>query len=108
MDNFDKDFKPLTVQEMGRRGGLKTSQNRAHMAEIGRKGGQNSPTRFKAGDQKTKEIASLGGQTSTGNFSFNKERAAECGKLGGATRGRQTAAKALAKIQEPNPEPDVT
>ncbi len=33
-------FTPEEAREAGRKGGLKVSQNRKHMAEIGRKGGK--------------------------------------------------------------------
>ncbi len=33
-------FTPEEAREAGRKGGLKVSQNRQHMAEIGRKGGK--------------------------------------------------------------------
>ncbi len=36
------EFTPEEAREAGRKGGKAVSQNREHMAEIGRKGGQNS------------------------------------------------------------------
>ncbi|MBI4134982.1 MAG: stress-induced protein [Candidatus Sungbacteria bacterium] len=34
------EFSPIEAREAGKRGGERVSQNREHMAEIGRKGGQ--------------------------------------------------------------------
>ncbi len=42
------EFTPEEAREAGRKGGEKVSQNRHHMAEIGRKGGQSSHKSSKA------------------------------------------------------------
>lgn len=42
------EFTPEEAREAGKKGGLKVSQNRQHMAEIGRKGGQSSHGRQKS------------------------------------------------------------
>jgi general stress protein YciG len=39
------EFDPDEAREAGRKGGLATSRNREHMAEIGRRGGQNKARR---------------------------------------------------------------
>ena len=79
----------MTVEEAGRLGGKKVVQQYGpdHMAKIGRKGGEASPTKFQSGDARTSQIASKGGHASGGNFANDPKRAAEKAK---ATVKRQT------------------
>ena len=80
----------MTVEEAGRLGGKKVVQQYGpeHMASIGRKGGEASPTKFQSGDARTSEIASKGGHASGGNFANDPKRAAEAGRKGGEARSR--------------------
>ena len=91
----------MTVEEAGRLGGKKVVQQYGpdHMAQIGRKGGEASPTKFQSGDARTSQIASKGGHASGGNFANDPKRAAEAGRKGGEARSR---VRRLAKEQ---PEP---
>ena len=112
----------MTVEEAGRLGGKKVVQQYGpeHMANIGRKGGEASPTKFQSGDARTSEIASKGGHASGGNFANDPKRAAEAGRKGGEARSRvrreakrkqmeedgQALATTLAPVVEPiAPEP---
>lgn len=98
-----KEKKPdsgMTVAEAGRLGGNKVVRQYGpeHMREIGRKGGQASPTKFVAGEKRTSEIASAGGKASGGSFANDPSRAAEAGRKGGKTRAaNRKAAKAASK-----------
>ena len=88
---MDKEKKGgMTVEEAGRLGGKKVVQQYGpeHMAAIGRKGGEASPTKFQSGDARTSEIASKGGHASGGNFANDPKRAAEAGRKGGEARSR--------------------
>lgn len=80
----------MTVEEAGRLGGKKVVQQYGpeHMANIGRKGGEASPTKFQSGDERTSQIASKGGHASGGNFANDPKRAAEAGRKGGEARSR--------------------
>lgn len=80
----------MTVEEAGRLGGRKVVNQYGpeHMAKIGRKGGEASPTKFQSGDQRTSQIASKGGHASGGNFANDPKRAAEAGRKGGEARSR--------------------
>jgi general stress protein YciG len=80
----------MTVEEAGRLGGKKVVQQYGpgHMASIGKKGGEASPTKFQSGDQRTAAIASKGGHASGGNFAHDPKRAAEAGRKGGEARSR--------------------
>jgi len=80
----------MTVEEAGRLGGKKVVQQYgpSHMASIGKKGGEASPTKFQSGDQRTSQIASKGGHASGGNFANDPKRAAEAGRKGGEARSR--------------------
>lgn len=80
----------MTVEEAGRLGGKKVVQQYGpeHMAEIGKKGGEASPTKFQSGDPRTASIASKGGHASGGNFANDPRRAAEAGRKGGEARSR--------------------
>jgi general stress protein YciG len=80
----------MTVEEAGRLGGKKVVQQYGpdHMAKIGRKGGEASPTKFQSGDARTSQIASKGGHASGGNFANDPKRAAEAGRKGGEARSR--------------------
>lgn len=80
----------MTVEEAGRLGGKKVVQQYGpgHMAQIGRKGGEASPTKFQSGDSRTSQIASKGGHASGGNFANDPKRAAEAGRKGGEARSR--------------------
>ena len=75
----------MTVEEAGRLGGKKVVQQYGpdHMAKIGRKGGEASPTKFQSGDARTSQIASKGGHASGGNFANDRQRASEAGRKGG-------------------------
>ena len=57
----------------GEAGGSKTAQThgKEFYQEIGEKGGQNSPTKFKSGDARTEEAARKGGKASGNNRSNN-------------------------------------
>lgn len=88
---MDKEKKGgMTVEEAGRLGGKKVVQQYgpSHMASIGKKGGEASPTKFQSGDQRTSQIASKGGHASGGNFANDPKRAAEAGRKGGEARSR--------------------
>src|SRR6266480_4706016 len=80
----------MTVEEAGRLGGKKvvSQYGPEHMAQIGRKGGEASPTKFQSGDARTSQIASKGGHASGGNFANDPKRAAEAGRKGGEARSR--------------------
>lgn len=80
----------MTVEEAGRLGGRKVVQQYGpeHMASIGKKGGEASPTKFQSGDERTSQIASKGGHASGGNFANDPKRAAEAGRKGGEARSR--------------------
>src|SRR4051812_42733863 len=80
----------MTVEEAGRLGGKKVVQQYGpgHMASIGKKGGEASPTKFQSGDARTAAIASKGGHASGGNFAHDPKRAAEAGRKGGEARSR--------------------
>ena len=86
----EKEKGGMTVEEAGRLGGKKVVQQYgpAHMATIGKKGGEASPTKFQSGDQRTSAIASKGGHASGGNFANDPKRAAEAGRKGGEARSR--------------------
>ncbi len=86
----DKGKGGMTVEEAGRLGGKKVVQQYGpgHMARIGRKGGEASPTKFRPGEARTAEIASKGGHASGGNFANDPKRAAEAGRKGGEARSR--------------------
>lgn len=100
----------MTVEEAGRLGGKKVVQQYGpgHMAQIGKKGGEASPTKFQSGDARTAAIASKGGHASGGNFANDPKRAAEAGRKGGEARSRvrrlqkeQQAAAETETIAEP-------
>ena len=112
----DKESKGgMTVEEAGRLGGRKvvTQYGPDHMARIGRKGGEASPTKFQSGDQRTSQIASKGGHASGGNFAHDPKRAAEAGRKGGEARSRirrlakERAAQGLTGEIETKPTDDV-
>lgn len=107
----------MTVEEAGRLGGRKvvTQYGPDHMARIGRKGGEASPTKFQSGDQRTSQIASKGGHASGGNFAHDPKRAAEAGRKGGEARSRirrlakERAAQGLSEeAEKPAPAPEAT
>lgn len=79
------------LQKLGRKGGNRTAAiyGSEHMAKIGRKGGSSSPTKFKAGSARTREIAAEGGKNSGGNFANDRARASEAGRKGGAARAER-------------------
>lgn len=80
--------KEMTVREAGRLGGTKVVKlyGAGHMAEIGRKGGKASPSKFEPGATRTRLSASRGGRVSPGNFANSSARAAEAGRKGGLQR----------------------
>ncbi len=93
----------MTVEEAGRLGGKKVVQQYGprHMAQIGKKGGEASPTKFQSGDPRTASIASKGGHASGGNFAHDPKRAAEAGRKGGEARSRaRRAAKEAQHMEE--------
>ena len=63
----------------GRKGGVKVSQNRAHMAAIGRKGGQVSGGNFANNPQRAREAGRKGGEASGGNLTNTRERVIDTG-----------------------------
>lgn len=72
-----------TRQRVAHSGGRAVSQDRRHMAEIGRKGGSVAQ---KSGHAHvlTDEERSRGGQMSSGNFANDPGRASEAGRRGGS------------------------
>lgn len=71
----------------GRKGGEKVSQNRQHMAEIGRKGGQVSGGNFANNPARAREAGRKGGEASGGTYGLNRDRSGDTGRLGGDTSG---------------------
>lgn len=71
----------------GRKGGEKVSQNRQHMAEIGRKGGQVSGGNFANNPQRAREAGRKGGEASGGSYGANRERSTDLGRLSNESTG---------------------
>ena len=94
----------MTVEEAGRLGGKKVVQQYGpqHMANIGKKGGEASPTKFQSGDERTSQIASKGGHASGGNFANDPKRAAEAGRKGGEARSRVRREAKQRQLEEEN------
>jgi general stress protein YciG len=82
------EFTREEAREAGRKGGLRVSGDRSHMADIGRRGG----ARVSGNREHMADIGRRGGRS----VSSNREHMAEIGRKGGAARGARKA--------EPKPE----
>ena len=82
------EFTPEEAREAGRKGGLRVSGDRSHMADIGRRGG----ARVSGNREHMAAIGRRGGRT----VSNNREHMAAIGRKGGAARSARRA--------EPKPE----